>query len=51
MLRNEGERLSHEIARYTTLSQVSMTAMKAIGDSLKQSKAAPKQGVDGYVAS
>lgn len=46
MLRNEGERLSHEIARYTTLSQVSMTTMKAIGDSLKQSKGAPKQGLD-----
>jgi hypothetical protein len=46
MLRNEGERLGHEIARYTTLSQASMTAMKAIGDSLKQSKGAPKRGLD-----
>ena len=49
MLRNEGERLSHEIARYANLSHMSMTAMKAIADSLKQSKGAPKQGVDGNV--
>ena len=41
MLRNEGERLSHEIARYASLNQVSMTAMKAVADSLKQSKGAP----------
>jgi ABC-type transporter Mla subunit MlaD len=49
MLRNEGERLSHEVARYATLNQMSMTAIKAVGDSLKQSKGAPKQGVGGYV--
>ena len=41
MLRNEGERLSHEIARYASLNQVSMTAMKAVADSLKKSKGAP----------
>ena len=39
---NERERLSHEVARYASLSRMSMTAMKAISDSLKQSKGAPK---------
>jgi hypothetical protein len=48
MLRNEGERVSREIASYASLSHASMTAMKVIGDSLKQwkdgSNAAPSQG-------
>jgi hypothetical protein len=35
MLRNEGERLSHEVARYATLIHTSITAMKVIADSLK----------------
>ena len=39
-LRNEGERVSHEIARYTRLNQASMTAMKSIADSLIQRKGA-----------
>jgi hypothetical protein len=39
-LRNEGERVSHEIARYTRLNQASMTAMKSIADSLIQKKGA-----------
>ena len=39
---NERERLSHEVARYASLSRMSMTAMKSISDSLKQSKDAPK---------
>ena len=38
LLCNQGERLSHEIARYASLSRMSMTAMKSISDSLKQSK-------------
>ena len=38
LLSNEGERLSHEIARYASLSRMSMTAMESISDSLKQSK-------------
>ena len=50
MPRKEGERLSHEIARCATLSNMSMTAMKAISDSLTQSKGARKQGVDGHVS-
>jgi hypothetical protein len=36
MLRNEGERVSRELAGYASLSHASMTAMKVIGDSLKQ---------------
>ena len=39
-LRNEGERVNHEIARYTRLNQASMTAMKSIADSLIQRKGA-----------
>jgi hypothetical protein len=41
LLCNERERLSHEIARYASLSRLSMTAMKSISDRLKQSKGAP----------
>jgi hypothetical protein len=41
MLRSEGERVSREIAGYASLSHASMTAMKVIGDSLKQWKDAP----------
>ena len=40
ILRNEGDRLHHEIARYANLSYMSTTAMKTISDSLKQSKGA-----------
>ena len=38
MLRSEGERVSRELAGYASLSHASMTAMKLIGDSLKQWK-------------
>ena len=38
VLLNEGKRLSDEFARFTTLSHMSMTAMKAIADSLKLPK-------------
>src|SRR5664279_463313 len=41
MLRNEGERVSREIAGYASLSHASMTAMKVIADSLTQWKNAP----------
>jgi len=41
MLRNEGERVSREIAGYASLSHAAMTAMKVIGDSLMQWKNAP----------
>ena len=38
VLLNEGKRLSDEFARFTTLSHMSMTAMKNIADSLKLPK-------------
>ncbi len=38
MLRNEGERVSREISKYASLNHASMTAMRVIGDSLKQWK-------------
>jgi hypothetical protein len=41
MLRSEGERVSRELAGYASLSHASMTAMKVIGDSVKQWKNAP----------
>lgn len=41
MLRNEGERVSREIAGYASLSHAAMTAMKVIGESLTQWKNAP----------
>ena len=48
MLRNEGERLSHDVARYANLNRMSMTTIKAIADSIKQTKGAGP-GLDGYV--
>ena len=45
MLHAEGDRVNREIAGYASLSHAAMTAMKVIGDSLAQWKAAPgKQG-------
>lgn len=41
MLRNEGDRVSREIAGYASLSHAAMTAMKVIGDSLTQWKTPP----------
>jgi hypothetical protein len=41
MLRNEGERVTREIAGYASLSHAAMTAMRVIGDSLKQWKDGP----------
>jgi len=35
MLRDEGERVSREIAGYAGLSQASMSAMQVISDSLR----------------
>jgi hypothetical protein len=43
LLSNEGDRLGHEIARYSALSQMSMTAMQAIADGLKRSKVVPNK--------
>jgi hypothetical protein len=41
MLRNEGDRVSREIASYASLSHAAMTAMKVIGESVTQWKSAP----------
>ena len=41
MLRNEGERVSRELAGYASLSHAATTAMKVIADSIKQWKDAP----------
>jgi hypothetical protein len=41
LLRSEGERVSRELAGYASLNHASMTAMKVIGDSLKQWMDAP----------
>jgi hypothetical protein len=43
MLRNEGERVSREVAGYASLSHAAMTAMKVIGESLTQWRSAPAQ--------
>jgi hypothetical protein len=43
MLRSEGERVSHEIASYASLSHAVMTAMKVIADSLTQWKSAQEK--------
>jgi hypothetical protein len=45
MLRNEGERVSREVAGYASLSHAATTAMKVIADSIKQWKdASDKSG-------
>ena len=38
MLRNEGQRVSREVAGYVDLSRASMAAMKTIADSIKKWK-------------
>ena len=45
MMRNEGERVSREIAGYASLSHAAVTAMKVVADSIHQWKeAADKSG-------
>jgi hypothetical protein len=43
MLRDEGERVSRELAGYASLSHAAMTAMRVIGESLNQWKSSPNQ--------
>jgi hypothetical protein len=43
MLREEGDRVSREIASYASLSHAAMTAMTVIADSLMQWKSAPNK--------
>ena len=40
-LRSEGERVSQDISAYASLNHASMTAMKVIGDNLRQWREAP----------
>jgi len=47
MLCHEGERVGREIAGYASLSHAAMTAMKVIGDSLRQWKNAPNNSGNG----
>jgi hypothetical protein len=41
MMRNEGERVSREIAGYVSLGHAATTAMKVIADSIKEWKTGP----------
>jgi hypothetical protein len=41
MIRNEGERVSREVAGYASLSHAAITAMKVIADSVKEWKNGP----------
>lgn len=43
MLRNEGERVGRELAGYASLGHAAATAMKAIGESIKQWKDAQQK--------
>jgi hypothetical protein len=43
MLRNEGARVSREVAGYASLSHSAITAMKVISDHLAQWKNAPNK--------
>lgn len=43
MLRQEGDRVTREVAGYASLSHAAMTAMSVIGDSLKQWKGEPSR--------
>ena len=41
MLRNEGERVTRDVAGYVSLNQAATTVLKVIADSIKQWKDAP----------
>ena len=43
MLRSEGERVSRDLAGYANLNHAAMSAMKVIGDNLKQWKDADRR--------
>ncbi|MFA6267244.1 MAG: hypothetical protein WC670_16190 [Pseudolabrys sp.] len=43
MLRQEGDRVTREVAGYASLSHASMTAMSVIGESIKQWKGDPQK--------
>jgi hypothetical protein len=45
MMRKEGERVSREIAGYTSLSHAAVTAMRVMADSIKEWKDGPDKSV------
>ena len=49
MMRNEGERVSREVAGYASLSHAAVTAMKVISDSIKEWKVGPNKSGPGSV--
>ena len=50
MMRNEGERVSREVAGYASLSHAAVTAMKVIADSIKEWKVGPNKSGPGSVS-
>ena len=49
MMRNEGERVSREVAGYASLSHAAVTAMKVISDSINEWKVGPNKSGPGSV--
>ena len=49
MMRNEGERVSREVAGYASLSHAAVMAMTVISDSIKEWKAGPNKSGPGSV--
>ena len=49
LMRNEGERVSREVAGYASLSHAAITAMKVISDSIKEWKVGPNKSGPGSV--
>jgi len=50
MMRNEGERVSREVAGYASLSHAAVTAMKVMSDSIKEWKVGPNKSGPGSVS-
>ncbi|WP_115516845.1 hypothetical protein [Undibacter mobilis] len=48
MLRQEGDRVTREVAGYASLNHAAMTAMQVIGDSLKQWRGDPTRPPQGH---
>jgi len=50
MMRNEGERVSREVAGYASLSHAAVSAMKVMSDSIKEWKVGPNKSGPGSVS-
>jgi hypothetical protein len=50
MMREEGERVSREVAGYASLSHAAVTAMKVMADSIKEWKVGPNKSGPGSVS-